>query len=50
MHLKIETGILEANHNYELAKLDVKNYNAYPKSSSKYNKAQMTMLLAETAA
>jgi hypothetical protein len=41
--------ILEANYNVEISTLNMKNYEAYPRSSSKYTKAKMSMLLAETS-
>ncbi|MEL7570989.1 MAG: TolC family protein [Eubacteriaceae bacterium] len=46
--LKNRNEMAEATYNYDMAKLDFKNYDKYPSTSSKYIKAKMTMLLAET--
>lgn len=40
--------IFEAAYNLEMANLDFRNYTAYPRNSSKYIKAQMGVLKAET--
>jgi outer membrane protein TolC len=41
--------IKEAAYNLKVATLNLNNYKAYPGSSSKYVKAKMSMLMAETA-
>jgi outer membrane protein len=40
--------IFEANYNVEISTLNLKNYDAYPRSSSRYINAKMSMLMAET--
>lgn len=41
--------ILEANYNVAISTLNLNNYEAYPRSSSRYIKAKMSMLMAETS-
>lgn len=47
--LKNRNEISEAVYNLNVATLNLNNYKAYPISSSKYIKAKMSMLMAETA-
>jgi len=47
--LKNRNEISEAAYNLQVSTLNMQNYKAYPISSSKYIKAKMSMLMAETA-
>ena len=46
--LKNRNEILDAEYKLKVSTLNLDNYKAYPKSSSKYTDAKMSMLLAET--
>lgn len=46
--LKNRNEVFSAAYNLQMANLDFKNYTAYPKNSSKYIKAKMGVLMAET--
>ena len=46
--LKNRNEIAEAVYNLELANINMKSYKAYPRTSSSYIRAQMSVLMAET--